>query len=177
MPNKDLSGEEVRDVVYAYKDCSVTEELYLFGSSLLEDLKSRSDHINSKATTVLGWATGILAFLFAQYGKFHATPAHYFALCSSFFAMLAAGSAFLALRTRDDWSWPSDRSWFQETAVKSGDEMKRYHLRVMHEVKHDRHAVIDKKGNLLIYAETFFFLSGAVLLAGLFVQSAMAAFS
>jgi hypothetical protein len=177
MPMKDLSEAEVKEVIYSYQDSAVTDELYAFGSSLLGDLRSRADHINSKATAVLGWATGILAFLFAENAKFNGTAIHYFALGSSLCAMLAAGSAFLALRTRDDWSWPSDKSWLQKTAVKNGDELKRYHLRVMHGLKHDRHAMVEKKGNLLIYAETFFVLSGAVLLIGLLVQFVLASLS
>jgi hypothetical protein len=170
MATNDLSAAEVSSVVYSYQDAEVTNELYAFGSSLLLDVKNRSEHINAKATTVLGWAIGVLAFLFAESGKINGNAAHFFALCSSLLALLAAVLAFLSLRTRDDWKWPSDKSWFQQKAVKSGDEMRRYHLRVMHEAKQGRHAIVEKKGELLMYAEMSLTLSGLLLFIGLIVK-------
>jgi hypothetical protein len=167
MAANDLSETDASKLIYSYKDADVTDQLYTFGSSLLSDLKERSEHVNTKATTVLVWATGILAFLFAQSDKFAGTASQYFSLCSALLALLAASSAFFSLRTRDDWKWPSDKSWLQSKAVNNSDELKRYHLRVMHGVKQARHGIIEKKGNRLMYAELFLVLSGVLLFVGL----------
>jgi len=167
MGANDLSESDASKLIYSYDDADVTNQLYAFGSSLLSDLKERSDHVNSKATTILVWATGILAFLFSQSDKLSGSTSHVFALCSSLLALLAASSAFFSLRTRDDWKWPSDKSWLQPKAVNNSDELKRYHLRVMHGVKQARHCIVEKKGNLLMYAELFLVLSGALLFVGL----------
>jgi hypothetical protein len=109
MATNDLSPAEVSELVYSYQDSGVTDELYDFGSSLLQEVKNRSERISAKATTVLGWATAILAFLFAESGKFKGNATYYFALCSSIFAISAAVLSFCLLRTRDDWQWPSER--------------------------------------------------------------------
>jgi hypothetical protein len=60
-----LSKPEVRDLVYSYESEEVTNQLYDFGKILLGDVERRSIRINSQSTTVLGWATAVLAFLFA----------------------------------------------------------------------------------------------------------------
>lgn len=65
-PNNDLSKDDVSRIIYSYKDEGVTDELYAFGKMLLSETDDRAKQIDSKATSVLGWATAILAFLFTQ---------------------------------------------------------------------------------------------------------------
>lgn len=64
-----LSLEDVKRIVGSYKDSGVTDELYSFGSVLLAEVRNRAGRIDSKAATMLGWATGILAFLFTEIDK------------------------------------------------------------------------------------------------------------
>ena len=136
MATHDLEKDEVKRLVYMYESPALTGELYSFGSMLLTETQQRAMQIDSKSAVVLGWATAMLALLF---WKSH-TPlegiSRWFLLGSGAFSLLAVVGAFLAIRSRDDWAWPSDKSWFSENALKSDNEekLKRYHLRVMHEI-------------------------------------------
>jgi hypothetical protein len=68
VSNNDLSKEQMKELVYCYDDHGVTDELYSFGVMLLNEIGQRSGQIETKAATTLGWATGMLAFLFGTLG-------------------------------------------------------------------------------------------------------------
>ena len=129
MTENDLSKEDVRRLVYSYKDTGVTDELYSFGKMLLSETEERAKQIDSKSTAVLGWATAIVVFLFTQLTKASGVLNLSFGL-AGFFGLLAVGCAYAALRPRHEWLWPSDRDWFEQTAFGSADELKRFHARL-----------------------------------------------
>jgi hypothetical protein len=161
----DLSTEEVNRLVYSYDDSGITDELYSFGSVLLQDIRNRAGSIDSKSATMLGWSTGILVFLFTQLDKRTSggiTLA--FGVASGLCCLLAAIYAFLALRARNEWKWPSDKDWFEESALSASDELKRFHIRSIHEVRQAQRQVTDQKGARLFISQDFLVI-GAVLLA------------
>jgi hypothetical protein len=161
-----LSDDEVKDLVYSYKDGEVTNELYTFGMMLLSEIQARAAQLDSKSTTMLGWATGILAFLLIATNKsITAIPAR-FAAASGVFALLAVICSFLALRTREDWGWPGDTSWLCKTALVSGDELKRFHIRVIHEVRQTHLVATKRKARRLLLAESFIAIAAVFLFIG-----------
>src|SRR5258707_13110670 len=115
--SNDLPIEEVNRIVYSYADANVTDELYSFGSALLTEIRTRASNIDSKAATMLGWSTGILVFLFTQIDKHSGFVVLGWAVASGLCCLFCAIFAFLALRARGEWKWPSDKDWFEETAI------------------------------------------------------------
>lgn len=162
--NNDIPIAEVNRIVYSYMDAAITDELYGFGSVLLTEIRTRKGNIDSKSATMLGWSTGLLVFLFTQTDKHSGFVALAFAVASGLCCLLSAIYAFLALRVRDEWKWPSDKDWFEESALSDADELKRFHIRSLHEVKQTWSRVTDQKGNRL-YVSQDFLVVGAVLLA------------
>jgi hypothetical protein len=168
MATKDLSKEEVKRLVYLYSDTKITDELYSFGSLLLADVRSRSGHIDSKAATILGWATGILVFLFTELNRSRGSVELTFGVASGACCLGAAIYAFLALRARDEWKWPSDKDWFPEAVLSSAtanaEDLKRFHIRSIHDTKQALRQVTDRKGDRLLLSQDYL-IAGAVLFA------------
>jgi hypothetical protein len=173
MATNNLSKAEVRDLIYSYEKPEVTNQLYDFGKMLLEEVQSRSSRINSQSVSVLGWSTAILAFLFAGIDRFSG-GSRYFSLCSAVFALAAMRFSVNALRTRPDWSWPSDVSWIHKTGLLQEDELKRYHIRVIHDVRSGRVAIVNAKARSVLRAEVLLILSAAALVAGFEYQLLLA---
>jgi hypothetical protein len=170
MSGDSLSKDEVKRLVYLYKDPGITNELYTFGTMLLSEIQQRSGQIDAKAGTVLAWSTGILAFLFAYMPKATGLVNPALTFGSAVFTLLALLFAFNALRTRNDWTWPSDKSWLEETALTDEDEVKRYHIRVMHDVRETHLALTGKKGRSLYHAEKFLIVGATLLFGGIAFQ-------
>lgn len=161
-----LSKQAVGDLVCSYQNSAVTEELYRFGTMMLAEMQERSGRLDSKSAIVLGWATGILAFLFVETNKLSGVGL-YFAFASGIFTLLAVVCCFLALRTRSDWKAPSDKSWIRETALGSEDEIKRYHIRVMHDMRQLNLQITEDKSVRLRLGEIFLTAGAALLFSGI----------
>ncbi len=164
--SKDLSKDAVKQLVYSYKDQGVTNELYGLGMMLLSEIQQRAAQLDSKSTMALGWATSILAFVFVVTNKITTVIPARFAATSGAFALLAAIFSFSALRTRDDWGWFSDESWLCCTALVSEDELKRYHIRVIHDIRQTHLAATRKKAHRLLFAEIFLGIAAIFLFLG-----------
>lgn len=164
LRQNDLTKETVSNLVYSYKDNAVSEELNSFGLMLLAASQERARQINSTAVTILTWATGILAILITQLDVSATRIQLVILLFGSASSLVAVIYSFLALRIRDEWLWPSDKDWFQKTALVSKDELMRFHIRSIHEVKQAKELITERKGLFLFRAQQFL-MSGAFLLA------------
>ena len=100
-------------------------------------------------SSLLGWATAILAFLFTQLIQASGIVNLSLGVSSGLFALLAVRRAYKALQARRGWLWPSDRNWFEQTAFASADELKRFHIRSLHEVRSKRMQITEVKSNHL----------------------------
>lgn len=165
--NNDIAVAEVSRIVYSYTDPAVTDELYSFGNVLLTEIRTRAGNIDSKSATMLGWSTGILVFLFTQIDKHSGFLVLALAVASGLCCLLSAIFAFLALRARNEWKWPSDKDWFEETALCDADELRRFHIRSMHEVRQDQSRVTEQKGNRLFASQDFLVVGAALLALGI----------
>jgi hypothetical protein len=170
IDTRDLSNEEVRKLVYSYEDPQVTDELYSFGQMLLTEVQQRAGQIDSKATTILGWATAILAFLFTQLDKTGGAVDLGFGSAVAGLTSVAVISSYCALRAREGWRWPSDRDWFQKAALCKGDELKRFHLRSIHDARRSQRDLTERKARFLIWGQRFLMLGSCVLALGLGVK-------
>lgn len=81
--------------------------------------------------------------------------------------MLAVLRAYSALRARNNWRYASDRDWFEKTALSDSDELKRFHIRSIHEIRQLQKAIVDKKGGALLKAQRFLVIAASVLTLGI----------
>jgi hypothetical protein len=115
---------------------------------------------------VLEWSTAILAFLLVGINRASGAGG-YFLLFSSVFSIVAVVCSFIALRTRGDWKSPSDESWIHQSAFVREDGLKRYHIRVLHDVKRWRLAITNAKSSSLFAGELSLILASMTLFAGI----------
>ena len=169
----DLSEEDVKRLVYSYQDADVTNELCSFGKMLLDEADGWAKQIDSKATAVLGWAAAILAFLFTQLTKTSGIVNLSLGVASGLFALLAVRRAYKALQARKGWLWPSDRDWFEETAFGSADELKRFHIRSLHQVRRARMEIDQLKSNHLWRGEKWLAVAAVLLVVGIAARTSM----
>ncbi len=169
MATNDLSKEEVRDLVYSYQKPEVTDQLYDFGKMLLDEVQSRAGRLNAQSVTVLGWSTAILGFLFAGANRLSGAVL-YFAMVGAVCALAGMMFSVNALRTRGNWNWPSDQSWIHKTGLVQDDELKRYHVRVMHDVRRGRLAIVNAKARSIARAEWSLIFAATVLVTGFAFQ-------
>ncbi len=170
-----LSKDQVKEAVYSYKESAVTDQLYAFGCVLLSEIQDRAQQINGKGVMLIGWSIAVLAFWFSQFDKV-AVKSHadifvgYIAMGSAALALLSIVFSYLAIRTREDWKWPSDQDWFQ--AVKEGeDELKRFHVRTIHMARQAQLQITESKGYWLLRGERLLIASGVLLALAVFVRA------
>lgn len=174
MASNDFSREEVKRLVYAYEDTGITDELYSFGVMLLNEIGQRSAQIDTKAAITLGWATAVLAFVVSSTrqanNNFHLAVSFVAAVC----ALATVVFSFAALRIYDEWAWPSDRDWLEEVAFVNADELRRFHIRSIHEVRQNHKSITDRKATRLLLGQRFLVAAGAVLVLEICVRTLLA---
>ena len=163
MASNDFSKEEVNRLVYSYKDNGITDQLYSFGIMLLNEISQRSNQIDTKAAITLGWATAVLAFLVSNLwqtkSSFYLAISFVGAACASITIIFS----FAALQVYDEWAWPSDRDWLEETALINADELRRFHVRSLHEVRQDHKGIADRKATRLLWGQRFLVCAGTLV--------------
>jgi hypothetical protein len=167
LANNNLTKDDVKELIYSYEQPQVTDELYTFGAMLLNEVQERSGQIDSKAAVILGWATGILAFLFTQFSSESGWVNGAIVTTGGLFALLAVIFSYSALRARSNWRYPSDRDWFEKTALSDSDELKRFHIRSIHEVRQVQKEIAEVKGDALLKGQRFLLIAASVLAAGI----------
>jgi hypothetical protein len=170
VQRNDLSDAEVEDRIYSYEDMGVTDELLAFGQVLVEEVQQRGGQIDSKAAMVLGWSTAVLAFLLDRVRDVSVVWSLGISLAGGLCALFAAILAYRALRARQGWKYPSDADWFQKSALVSGDELKRFHIRCWHEIRKSQNALVEQKGKLLLSSQWLLVIAAAFLTAALVAQ-------
>ncbi len=91
-----LSISDVKKVVYSYQEPEVTNQLYAFGSVLLEEIQDRAKQIDAKAVMVLGWSLAVLAFWFTQAKEIRGFIEFILAAISAVLALLAVVFSYKA---------------------------------------------------------------------------------
>lgn len=166
MNDNSLTKDAVKELMNSYDQPQVTDELYSFGAMMLSEVQERGGQVDSKATVILGWATAILAFLFTQLNG-DGTLSTLIGVAAGAFALLTVLCAYNALRARKDWRYASDLDWFEKTALSDSDELKRFHIRSIHEIRQNQKTIIDGKGKSLLKAQCFLVIAAGILTLGI----------
>jgi len=141
-------------------------ELGEFGTLMMDEVLARSDALETKALSCLGWATTLLAFLLwgtegwaPKAGKSAAAVLIFCAIA----ALAAAWFSFDALRVRK-WTWASQRDWFQVKLFSNANALRAYHLLSLLEHHETRSVVNNAKARSLQRAELALLVAAALIL-------------
>lgn len=163
-----LTSDQVLDRTELVSNHQSIDELYCFGSMLLSETRERKSRLESKATNVLVWSMAFVAFIFSRVdsGKFSFNSG---ARIPSVFALVAAVAAMVSIV----FSWMvvrvgygpivGDEHWFPSEDINNPEELKLYHVRVMHTAKTNSEQSANSKGIWLYRAQTFMAISGIFL--------------
>jgi hypothetical protein len=167
MPINEISAEDAESEVTSKRSSDLVDELYDFGREMVREVLSRTAHLDAKATTLLGWAFGAVAFILLGLDWQKATDrlellGGIAALC----ATLASIQAAMALRV-SRWQIPSEADWFKFELFSSPDRLRIYHLVSMLEMHqhHNRQNMV--KGEQILRSQ--WLLVGATVLLGIVV--------
>lgn len=141
------------------------DELFQFGELMLEEESRTTSTVESKATSVLGWTTGLLALFVLQPSRSIADMNVVELALTSFGvfgAFVGLFGCFQALRVRD-WKCPSQQDWFSPELFGHPSILRRFHLLSMLETHQEHSAVNAKKVHWLKVAQTGLIGAGASL--------------
>lgn len=160
----------------AHENATLYDELHTFGELMLDEVTARTEALDSKANSILGWTSGLLA-LFVW-----SPPAQGSSWLESIAALIGAGGALvaliesaLALRVRQ-WEWPSQQDWFHTDVFDDVLCLHRLHLLAMLEAHEARCGGNEKKAHALKIAQVGLVLAGLALVAQLLVHAAIRRF-
>lgn len=140
------------------------DQLFAFGQVMVDEVQSRTTAIESKATSVFGWTTGLLALFVLQ------PPKPIAALSSPEFFLTVIGvigaagglcASALALRVQP-FAWPSQQDWLRADLF-SGEAwvLRSVHVLAMLET-HEKHSCVNA-----IKARDLKIAQAGLLIAGL----------
>ncbi len=147
----------------------LVEEYYRFGSLMLSEIQNAASQLDSKLTTVMGIASGMLIFLL------FGTVARDFALIKTWtnlaaaIALIALATAVYGLMTRA-WRLPSEMDWFKEE-LRDSNLLKKYHV-ISLLAAHQQHVkLVYTKSNCLRGGEMLIVVSAFVVACILLLAS------
>ena len=161
----EMRGADVDDLLQKYSSEEVTNELFEFGRVLLATNDDRVALIDSKATTLVGYSSAILAFLLIRGPSgMHFCVESIAIAVAGIFAGAACVCAGLALRGAQNWSALSEATWLpQEQIVAGPDPLKRFYIGAMHQVLQDNHRIANRKADQMILAQFCVAVAGMLL--------------
>lgn len=159
-----LSEVEVASRVEQYSSPDVTDELYRFGTMMIQENLDRTKQLEAKTTAVAGYSGAILAFLISRPPSWLTSPTGWQAIlviCAGVFASLAIVFSLSALRVRTH-RWFSDSQWFENDnqELDDVDWLKRYHVLAMHGINQQMGRSNERKANWIFVAQLFLGLAG-----------------
>lgn len=128
-----LSVNDVKERLASYKESTVTDELYSFGTMMLHDATDRLAKSDAKASAIAGYAGALIALL-ASTATMWLKQTHSWqllipvaAIVSFFFAALFAVLS-MTLKSTD---WFSPNEWMKADCLQSAERLRRYHVLTM----------------------------------------------
>src|SRR5579859_7697219 len=107
-------------------EAALVDEYYRFGAMLVSLVQTVASQIETKLTSILSLACGMLVFLLFGTAMQTFVPARAWTNSAAASALIAAGIAAWGLLTRV-WRLPSERDWFKEE-LRNGADLVKYHV-------------------------------------------------
>jgi hypothetical protein len=140
---------------------------------MIDEVTSRSNVLDSKAVSIMGWTSALLALFIWQPTWAH-TPAVPIldvlaAIGGALGAAVSLAASGVALRIRQ-WSWPSQDDWLRSDLFGHPSVLKRFHLVSMLETHDDHCNVNARKAHALKVAQMALLCAGGCLVAQLLLR-------
>jgi hypothetical protein len=162
-------AEDVDELIDRHATTTVTDELFDFGKMLLANNEDRVSAIDTKAMSIVGFSSAILAFLVTRAIDWDtSTVGLLFILAVGTLAALACLSAGLALRGAQNWKALGEATWFPPADVlDKPDELKRFYIKAMHQAHQENHRIANRKASQMILGQLFMGVGGILLAVAL----------
>ncbi len=164
-----LTEEQVIDRLGEVKIPEVTDELYSFGQTMVDEVADRLKTLETKATWIAAYSIGLITILVSIQAKWTGTfqpwAASMVAL-SAVIAFVAAATAVSALSLK---AYPffSHNEWMKADCLNSADRLRRYHVVVMHGVHDSYRKHCDSTAARIGTAQSLLLLSALLLVLAL----------
>lgn len=171
----DVTSEAAEQGLARCLDTETLDHLHAVGELPLTEISGRTVTIEGKAMSALGWSTAILAFLLS--GEAWQSPKGSWQNAVIFMtglgtaaAMASAVTAYLAVRVRGGWSWPSQSDWLQFGLLNEPARLRHYHLVAMLEA-HGKHSELNhQKAEWLTWSQSALVWAAVLLGLGLLAR-------
>lgn len=160
----DLSDREITDRLESYLDPRVTDELYEFGSMMLQDSVARIGKMDSKAAALAAYSGGLITVLVAtrdMWSKLHYAQVDLIYLGAGLL-LLAAAAAIRSMYLQDT-EWFTQNEWLKADCLQTHEAIRRYHVLTMCGIVRSHHQAYRRK-LLKIYAAQFALIAAGVVL-------------
>ncbi len=158
-----VSVEDIEREFELRSDAELLDALTQFGELMLGEVTNRTNMLDSKALSLLGWTAALLAI---WVGTWEATPFPHVELIVVTVGAIAAAVALLAsssaLRVRR-WRWPSQRDWFCLAVFDRPSLLRRSHIVSMLETYEGHCAENDVKTHRVKVAQLGLAVAGTCL--------------
>ena len=172
--SRDLDEREVRErLALAKGKPEVVDQLYDFGDMLLRDAVARVAAIDSKATSIAGYAGGLVTLLIATSGIWASQSDWLLTSLTVAAGVVAAVAGACAIHSMalQQTQWFKFSGWLQKDCLQDRDQLRRYHILTMWEVIKSHYECYVTKIDRVRLAQKFLVVAGA-LLASSFLQVA-----
>lgn len=164
-----MSSKDIEDKFELHKaaenSSELLDELFAFGQLMISEVSGRTVILEGKATSIMGWTTGLLALFLLQPD----TPAVPRSFIEQLLTVLGAVSALvaliasvLALRVQS-WQWPSQQDWLCPNLFGHPTVLRRAHVLSLLETHEAHSGVNDRKAQWVQLAQAGLFLAGLSL--------------
>jgi hypothetical protein len=148
-------------------DADLLSALEQFAGPMLDELFGRIATLETKAISIVGWATALLGFILLWSNKpVGGSLGFYLLRGATWMAVVAIVAGSFAGRARG-WKWPTIEQWFCEEEFGSAARLRAQHLIALLR-SYQAHTVVTKRQAWALLVGQF-----AIFLAGILVASAI----
>jgi hypothetical protein len=166
VPTNQLSEAEVEGRLRSYQSDSTTDELYSFGLGMVQEAIERYHRYDSTATKIAGYSGAVVALLISQLSEWRKSLDWWVVLVlfsAALMALAAAGLGLRAIALREI-PWYSPRDWFREEFLENSNNLRRYHILCMYEIRQLYIKECGRKARLVRAAQWTLLAAGLLLL-------------
>lgn len=164
MSGVDLTDNEITARLESYDDPKVTDELYGFGTMMLQDSVARMGKMDAKAAALAAYSGGLITVLVATRDVWMRLQHAQAVLITIAAALLLLGAgAAIASMSLQKTEWFTQNEWFKTDCFSSSETIRRYHVLTMWGVVRSHHRAYRRKLRK-IYATQFLLITAIVVL-------------
>lgn len=167
----DLDEKQVRERLALSKGKpDVVDQLYDFGDMLLRDAVARIAAIDSKATSIAGYAGGLVTLLIATSGIWASQTDWLLTSLTVLAGVVAAIAGACAMHSMalQQTQWFKFSGWLQRDCLQDRDRLRRYHILTMWQVIKSHYECYVTKVGRVRRAQKFLVIAGALLATSFF---------